>query len=142
MKHGQTGTRLYRIWKAMKTRCYNSNFPRYKDYGGRGIAICSEWLNDPCSFFEWAKSNGYNDNLTIDRIDNDGDYTPNNCRWTTKKQQNNNRRTNRFFTFCGVTKTIAQWAEETGINQFTLYDRLEHGWPDDKMFVKPYTIRR
>lgn len=141
MKHGKTGTRLYRIWKAMKTRCYNRNSPRYNDYGGRGIAICKEWLANPALFFEWAESNGYDDNLTIDRINVNKGYSPENCRWATKKDQNNNRRGNRLLTVHGITKSIAQWAEETGVNQFTLYDRQENGWSEDEMFAKPYTIR-
>lgn len=126
----------------MKTRCYNKNFHRYPDYGGRGITICNEWLENPCLFFEWAESSGYADNLTIDRIDNNGNYSPDNCRWITKKQQNNNRRTNRYLTVHGVTKTIAEWSRETGINQFTLYDRQENGWNESEMLIKPYSRKR
>src|SRR3989304_6773059 len=97
-KHGGTGTRLYRIWKAMRNRCNNSNNLRYKDYGGRGITICPEWtdkLNGYINFRNWALSNGYQEGLTIDRINNNGNYTPENCRWVTSEINNQNQRTNK-----------------------------------------------
>lgn len=90
--HGKTGSRLHRIWKAMHTRCYNPRFFAYKHYGGRGIAICPEWKNDFQAFHDWAMANGYRDNLSIDRINNDMGYSPDNCRWATTAEQNNNKR--------------------------------------------------
>lgn len=90
--HEWTGTRLYRIWGAMKSRCYNPKQRNYKHYGGRGITICDEWLYDFVAFRDWALANGYCEDLTIDRIDNDKGYSPDNCRWTTMKEQRLNQR--------------------------------------------------
>lgn len=93
--HHLTNTRLYNIWSCMKSRCLNSKHPRFKDYGGRGIKVCDEWQNDFLSFYNWAMSNGYSDILTIDRINNDDGYYPENCRWATYAEQNLNRRVTR-----------------------------------------------
>lgn len=123
IKHGKYHTRLYHIYYKMKTRCYNKHHISYKDYGGRGIKICNEWLNDFMKFYNWAIANGYNDNLTIDRIDVNGNYEPSNCRWADRTTQSNNTRRCIYITYNGKTQTIAQWAEELGINYNTLRAR-------------------
>lgn len=125
--HGKTGTRLYRIWVNMKTRCYNKNRLQYNDWGGRGIGVCNEWKDDFMAFYKWAYDNGYNDSLSIDRIDVDGDYEPSNCRWATRKQQANNTRNNVLLTYNGKTQTMTQWAEELGVDNKTITRKRDLG---------------
>ena len=122
--HGKCYTRLWRIWVNIKSRCENPNTPNFSNYGARGISICSEWENDFQAFYDWAMSNGYQENLTIDRIDVNGNYDPLNCRWADQITQGNNKRTNHFLTYNGKTQTIAQWANEMGIKQGTLLSRI------------------
>ena len=108
-KHGLMGKRIYRIWKSMRQRCNSPSCRIYKRYGGRGISICEEW-DDPKKFAEWAYSNGYSDELTIDRIDVNGDYCTENCRWATYKVQANNKRNNALIEYNGEKHTISEWA--------------------------------
>lgn len=132
-KHKGTKERLYTIWTNMKARCYNKNHHRYNLYGARGIKICPEWKNSYNAFREWSINNGYQDNLTIDRINNDGNYEPSNCRWTTQKEQCNNQRKNHYLTYNGKTQSMTKWAEETGINYNTLRARInQHGYDVEK----------
>lgn len=126
-KHGMTNTRLFRIWSGMHSRCYNPKTNNYQLYGGRGIYICEEWLKDFRSFEKWAHENGYKDNLSIDRIDNDGPYSPDNCRWATSKEQCNNRRSNKVLFAFGESKTLEEWAEIVGISSDTISKRLNSG---------------
>lgn len=137
-KHKMSNTRIYKEWAQMKGRCYCKGYIDFHLYGGRGISVCDEWKNDFESFKNWAFQNGYSDNLTLDRIDNDKGYSPDNCRWATVKEQANNRRSNHYVTYDGVTRTLAQWAELTGINYDCLKSRISKlNWPLEKAFTKP-----
>lgn len=124
--HGQYQSRLYRIWGSMKRRCYNKNYKRYKDYGSRGIVVCQEWLEDFMSFYNWAMDNGYRDDLTIDRIDNNKGYSPNNCRFATPKQQARNRRNNINFTINGETHCLSEWCKILGLSYNTVHARVTY----------------
>lgn len=129
-KHGKAHTRLYKIYHAMKKRCYNKNYYQYPDWGGRGITICDEWLDDFTNFYNWAIDNGYKENLTIDRIDNDKNYEPANCRWITLKEQQSNKRSNVYLTYNGKTQTMVQWSEELNTPYITMQSRHRKGWSD------------
>lgn len=122
--HGMFGTRLYMIWADIKRRCTNPNCDTYHYYGGRGITVCEDWKNNFQTFYDWAIAAGYRDDLTIDRIDTNGDYCPDNCKWSTWEEQENNRRNNRLVTYDGKTQTISQWAREYNIPYITLIKRL------------------
>lgn len=117
--HGDTGTRIFRIWCGIRDRCKNTNNPRARDYVGRGITVCEEW-SDYLIFKHWAMLHGYREDLTIDRIDNLGNYCPENCRWVTTKTQNCNTRRTKNVTFNGKTQPIKYWAIEFGISYSTL----------------------
>ena len=130
--HGGCGTRLYTIWRDMKNRCGNKNTINWNLYGGRGIKVCEEWKNDFARFREWAVANGYNDKLQLDRIDNDGNYEPSNCRWANLVEQGNNRRTCKYITIKGVTKTVSEWCEITGVNRNVAYGRISRGWDAER----------
>lgn len=135
--HGASNTRLFRIWCAMKQRCFDKNAQKFARYGGRGITICEEWLSFRV-FSEWAKQNGYADDLSIDRIDNDGNYTPENCRWSTNKEQARNKSTNHLLSFRGKTQSIAQWADETGISYHALRSRInQYHWSVERALTTP-----
>lgn len=137
VKHRESGTRLYHVWINMKSRCNNPNHPSYANYGGRGITVCQEWLNDFEAFRDWALSNGYSSDLTIDRIDNNVGYSPNNCRWATYTRQARNKRNNTNITFNGETHTVGEWSELTGINASTLKSRLNRGkWAVQKALTE------
>lgn len=123
-KHGGQGTRLYRIWKSMRQRCRDPHCNRYYIYGGKGVKVCQEWDDFAC-FRQWALENGYSDNLTIDRINVDGDYEPSNCRWVSNIVQQNNRSTNRRLSFMGEEHTLSEWSRLTGIRAHTIRARIE-----------------
>lgn len=109
--HHLSNTRLYRIWNAMKCRCYRETHWAYPYYGGKGITVCDEWKNDFCKFYDWAINNGYSEELTIDRIDNNSGYSPDNCKWSTRQEQSDNRRFCIQITYNGETKNLMQWCK-------------------------------
>lgn len=136
-KHGLGGTRLYRIWKSMKTRCYNPESKSYKDYGGRGIGICDLWVSNFSAFYDWALSHGYTDELTIDRIDNEKGYSPENCRWLSQAGQALNKRTSKHYEFNGRFWNIKELSDFYGIKESTLRDRLASGWTIERAVYEP-----
>ena len=139
--HGESGTKLYRVWQTMRARCYKTYDDRYNNYGGRGIEVCAEWRNSFEPFRDWALANGYREGLTIDRIDVNGNYEPSNCRWITNKEQQNNRTNNLLLTYNGKTQTLTQWAEETGINEMALRSRIKKlKWPVERALTEPINV--
>ena len=141
-----TNSRLSRIYDNMKKRCYSITNPSYKDYGGRGITICSEWLNSEkvhnknatkgwSAFQDWAITNGYKEGLTIDRIDNSKGYSPDNCRWVDMESQCNNKRSNHYIEYKGDIKTLAEWCRVLSLNYDRVKQRLNSlGWSVEKAF--------
>lgn len=140
VKHGDCRggdrSRIYLTWRNMIHRCEDPRAKGYERYGGRGIKVCEEWHNYP-TFKEWAMNNGYADNLTIDRIDNHGNYEPSNCRWATAKEQQNNTSYNHNITMNGETKTITEWAEIYGIKRTTINARIRRGMNEVIAVTKP-----
>lgn len=139
--HGKTKTPEFAVWNGMISRCTNPNHRAYASYGGRGISVCDRWLDSFQSFLDdMGSANG----LTLERIDNDGDYTPENCRWATYKEQAYNRRSNRYITVDGVEKTITEWATDLGTTDPAIRNRLSLGWTEREAVltpVKQYTRR-
>ena len=135
--HGLCRHPLYAIWSGMKTRCYNDCRPQFKRYGGRGIRVCDEWLSDFESFYKWSIQNGWEPGLSIDRIDNDGNYCPENCRWADGFTQANNSSHNHVIEYCGEKMTCTQWAHRIGIKPSTLNARLRSGWSVEKALTTP-----
>ena len=129
--------RLKSIYNGMRLRCYNENNVNYKYYGGKGVTICDEWLLSFENFFDWAINNGYNENLTIDRIDSEKEYSPDNCKWSTKKEQAYNRSISVKLTLNGRTMYMTEWAEELEIDKKTLSWRYRNGWSDEEILTRP-----
>lgn len=132
-KYGLSHTRIDNIYKLMIDRCSNPNNSKYTIYGGRRIKVCDEWKNDKTKFFEWAFANGYSEELTIDRIDSNGNYEPSNCKWATYKEQANNRRNNIRIPFNGKIYSVSGLAEITGIKAKTIYSRYKKRWDVGKI---------
>lgn len=130
--------RLGAIYRKMVKRCYDPKSNRFKNYGGKGIKICDEWLNDINAFRKWAVCHGYKEGLTIERIDINGDYCPNNCTWIPKKEQMYNKSNTVRITFNGKTQTLSQWSQELGIPTSTLHNRIRvHGWTVERALTEP-----
>lgn len=139
-KHGKKKTRLFKVWLSIKNRCSYTNGIGYKYYGGRGITVCDEWLHDFQAFYDWSMANGYKEEIspngrnrwTIDRIDNNKGYSPDNCRWVTIEVQANNKTTNHFVEYNGEKLTLSQIAKRYNIEKSTLRYRLKYGWDIQK----------
>lgn len=136
LTHGDSNTRLYSIWASMRERCRNSSDKNYHHYGGRGISVCNEW-DSYIIFKEWALNNGYHEDLTLDRIDVNGNYEPTNCRWVTMNIQANNKRNNHYITYNNKTQSMMDWSNEIGINYSTLRKRIRDGWSPEKALSNP-----
>lgn len=137
-KHGLCHTRLYKIWCKMKERCYNPKSKSFDNYGGRGIFICDEWCNDFAKFYDWSLSNGYKDDLTIDRINVKLGYFPENCRWATMEEQQNNRRDNVHIAVGDKIYTLSEYCKIKSIPPSTLGWRLRKKWSNADAINKPF----
>lgn len=141
--HGKSGDRLYKIWKGMKSRCYNPNHKSYKNYGMRGIFVCQEWKDDYLCFRNWAINNGYDEfsehgECTLDRIDVNKGYSPENCRWVNAKTQANNTMSNHVIRYNGEEKTLSEWSECLKISYCVLCARINQlNWSAEKAFSTP-----
>ena len=133
--HGMSKTRLYKCWAAMKKRCKHD-----PNWAGKGIKVCAEWENDPQAFMDWAMANGYDDSLTLDRIDVWGNYEPSNCRWADRRTQMNNTTTNVYITIGGVTKTATEWERESGVSASTIIHRYERGYSGEDLLKPAYAV--
>lgn len=135
-KHGESKTKLHKKWRSMHDRCERPNNDHYQYYGGRGIKVCDEW-KEYMPFAKWARENGYADGLTLDRIDNDGNYEPSNCRWITLEEQASNKSTNRILEYKGEKYTLIQLAKKIGMKRSTLGNRLLNGWSVEDAVERP-----
>jgi hypothetical protein len=140
-KHGMARTREGRAWRAMIDRCYNPAHPSYPRYGGRGIAVCDEWRNDPTAFVTYLGLRPTPQH-SLDRPNNDGPYAPGNVRWSTKREQAQNRSNNRLLTLHGVTKPMIEWARDLGGERTLIVNRLRLGWPLEKALTEPLDLRK
>ena len=130
--HGKSGTRLYCIWQGMKQRCHDKHHPKYKNYGARGIIVCQEWLDDFMNFYDWAINNGYQENLTINRINTNGNYEPDNCNWLTNLEQQHNKTNSVTLEYNGKSLCISEWARLLNVPEGTIRARHKRGWPDNE----------
>ena len=141
MTHGMSESRLYNCYKGIMFRCYNPKSDHYKSYGGRGRTVCDEWKNDSKAFIEWALSHGYSDDLTIERINVNGNYEPSNCKWIPMKDQYDNKRQNVMITFNGETHNATYWGRKFNINPQAIRWRYRNGWNIERIFELPEPYR-
>lgn len=140
IKYGDSAGRLYNIWYLMRYRCNNPKCHAYHNYGGRGISICTDWNDNDTgylAFKQWALDSGYTDSLSLDRIDNNGNYEPNNCRWADAFVQGNNKRNSAYLVYNGEKHTISQWARIIGMDMRTLHNRIKLGWKVEDALFRP-----
>ena len=135
--HGETHSPIHNLWSGMRNRCNNPNNRKYERYGARGIRVCDEWDSSYEAFRDWCLANGYRRGLTIERLDVDGDYSPENCIFATQKVQQNNRSNNHRITYNGATRTMSEWADLLGMSYKMLEHRLNRGWTVDEAFTIP-----
>ena len=140
--HRASKSKLFFIWQAMRRRCYDDKNISFQHYGGRGITVCEEWKLSFESFQAWSLQNGYEEGLSIDRIDVNGNYEPNNCRWVAKTLQSSNRRDSVWLTFKGETKILTDWADILSINQSAIRERLRRGWSVEDALTVPVGQKR
>lgn len=141
--HGMSNTKIYRIWASMKSRCYCKVSKSYKDYGERGITVCDEWKNSFESFFDWAMKNGYSENLSIERKDLNGNYSPSNCIWIPFNKQQNNRRTCRLFEYDGEVRNLTEWCDHFKLPFKVVHSRIyKLGWSFERAVSEPIHIEK
>lgn len=141
-KHGMSHSSIEYIRSGMVSRCSNPKHRAYHNYGGRGISVCTDWKENPQSFYEWAEKNGYEKGLTLERIDNDGNYEPSNCKWATRKEQSRNKRTNHKIEFNGETLLMTEWDDKLGLRKGTISDRVTKlKWSETKALSTPKGTR-
>ncbi len=142
-KHGLTKNPVYNVWSSMMGRCHNPNVPNYINYGGRGIKVCKPW-HDVKVFYDWAISNGYKDELQLDRIDNNKGYSPDNCRFVTCSENCNNKRTNLWITAFGKRKTCIEWSKDVRckVSAGAIRHRINRGWPSEKAITSPLRYKK
>lgn len=141
-KHGKAKDILYNICTQMVARCHNPNNASYYNYGARGITVCDEWRKDHSKFVEWGYANGYQKGLSIDRIDNNKGYSPENCRWVDRYVQQNNMRRNHYITVDGETHSISEWARIKGVRRGLIINRIKRGWSEERAVNTPLDTSR
>ena len=141
LRHNMSNSRLYRVWASMKNRCYTPSHHSYNNYGGRGINVCDEWKNSSDAFIEWALDNGYSDDMTIERIDVNNDYCPENCTWIPANKQQRNRRFCQYYTYNSKTMNLMDWCTELGLPYKLVHNRIHKmGWSFERAITEPVHV--